>query len=752
MATPRKEKFASALAGASTSAGGAASASMALEGAPETAEESLAHHEVSAPGLCIECGDQPYSLSCVQCTDYFCDVCFLGTHRTGTRRLHTKVVAVSPLSAAQPARASAGGAGSAGGSSGAKGPHMEDGGKGAEEEEEGEEALGPVLAGGMPRSTSTSTTASASAAPAAGAYDITERAKYIPLRLHYEERRMLRLVEAALNVSEYVDKVDVAGVRDRGKRMQEQLKAVFAILWCVCCLLLLFLRPHPARWPPPPSLSPLPPSPHPPPPRAPPRHTSGLMVAEDYDAGRQLIEEKERDGAELFFQSAFEIARRYKILNPERMRADYGKLLYMLQDSRFTDVKELTEIECVRPIKTVHTFLAARGPRALALLKDPLVEMATKNVLANGRPRHEIDAEIKRKERAIEALAGRYSFGAPPRAQRVRHTWYRWYAWELEEEAEEEGEKRVGLGAAAAAAAAGGGSGAGRERLTAEEIRHCLYSIGDNNTFLTENVLPVEKMLGLLERHFAPGGGGASAGVSLAIRAGLDGARLTHSHGSQYTYARQSLVLWRAILKDFYRYWMAAEEDLLSTPTHPYRLRDTGQGYNRMQPCPRVARAMANVLHSVWEECGGSGNWVGSSVVHLGDTNVPNAFVFLDKYTQVSRILAPIVLVVESIPGLLRDHPALQEYVRVQFGTQEALITTILGDFFRHGFDGGGADNFFDAGSCIECVGSGAVGFFAALFPPTCFTHPRARNTPHPPFFSSPQREAHIRLGVVQQD
>ena len=29
--------------------------------------------------------------------------------------------------------------------------------------------------------------------------------------------------------------------------------------------------------------------------------------------------------------------------------------------------------------------------------------------------------------------------------------------------------------------------------------------------------------------------------------------------------ARQSLVLWRAILKDFYRYWMAAEDDLLAT-------------------------------------------------------------------------------------------------------------------------------------------------------------------------------------------
>ena len=40
------------------------------------------------------------------------------------------------------------------------------------------------------------------------------------------------------------------------------------------------------------------------------------------------------------------------------------------------------------------------------------------------------------------------------------------------------------------------------------------------------------------------------------------------------------------------------------------------------------------------------------------------------------------------------------------------LYKEVLGDFFRHAFDGSGADNFFDAGSCID--GESDVGFLAA--------------------------------------
>jgi hypothetical protein len=74
---------------------------------------------------------------------------------------------------------------------------------------------------------------------------------------------------------------------------------------------------------------------------------------------------------------------------------------------------------------------------------------------------------------------------------------------------------------------------------------------------------------------------------------------------------------------------------------------------------------------------------------------------FIDKYTQVPRILAPVVLVIEQIDTLAQD-AGICAYINAQFGSADRLKKTILTDFFRHAFDGSGADNFFDAGSCID--------------------------------------------------
>ena len=119
---------------------------------------------------------------------------------------------------------------------------------------------------------------------------------------------------------------------------------------------------------------------------------------------------------------------------------------------------------------------------------------------------------------------------------------------------------------------------------------------------------------------------------------------------------------------------------------------------NRVQQANNVSRAIHAIIHTCQQRLG---HWVGSSVVHLGDHNVPNALIFIDKYTQVPRILGPLVLVLDELPVLAKD-AQLAKYLAATFGGVEECRKAILTDFFRHGFDGSGADNFFDSGSCID--------------------------------------------------
>ena len=59
--------------------------------------------------------------------------------------------------------------------------------------------------------------------------DVSQRARYIPLRLTYEERKDLRRVNAAINVSEYTTSVD-RSFRNEVKRTCAQLQAICAFL------------------------------------------------------------------------------------------------------------------------------------------------------------------------------------------------------------------------------------------------------------------------------------------------------------------------------------------------------------------------------------------------------------------------------------------------------------------------------------------------------------------------------------------
>ncbi len=73
--------------------------------------------------------------------------------------------------------------------------------------------------------------------------------------------------------------------------------------------------------------------------------------------------------------------------------------------------------------------------------------------------------------------------------------------------------------------------------------------------------------------------------------------------------------------------WYLAESDLLSENI-PYRLRDTGQGLNRVQGAPKTSHMMHTILGRAQRSIG---SWVGSSVIHMGDHNVPNALMFIGR-------------------------------------------------------------------------------------------------------------------------
>jgi hypothetical protein len=116
-----------------------------------------------------------------------------------------------------------------------------------------------------------------------------ERTRYIPVRLALGERKYLRLLDAALQVSEYTDKIDTLGFGySKAKRIVHQIRELCAIL-------------------------------------------SGLVLAADYKQGQELFTDRDFAANFDFYQRVFELGRRHKIMNPDKMRTTYGKLIYLLQ-------------------------------------------------------------------------------------------------------------------------------------------------------------------------------------------------------------------------------------------------------------------------------------------------------------------------------------------------------------------------------------------------------------------------------------
>jgi hypothetical protein len=55
------------------------------------------------------------------------------------------------------------------------------------------------------------------------------------------------------------------------------------------------------------------------------------VLSTDYQQGQELFATREFQANEEFYQRLFELGRRHKIMNPDKMRTTYGKLIYILQ-------------------------------------------------------------------------------------------------------------------------------------------------------------------------------------------------------------------------------------------------------------------------------------------------------------------------------------------------------------------------------------------------------------------------------------
>lgn len=531
---------------------------------------------------CCECGDQPKELICLNCDEEFCQVCFDYLHRTGKRKDHNVqyLVPITQIISEEEAR-----------------KHQKDTGASgnndettksipAENRNENENENAPESE--MPAETSNNAAHSNE--------KILKNAKFVPMRLSLEERKLFRLLDAALEVSEYTDRVDIYSFSSKAKRIVKELREICQVL-------------------------------------------IGLVVANGgAENGKELLENGEFSANAEWFQNIFEIGRRYKIMNPEEMRTNYGKMMYMIMDSRLPEIKQILDFDLYKPVLTVENFLSDLN--ALALLEDPLLSLATMEILQTpGKSRQQLNLESKRKHQAIDKLCLKYG----------------------------------------------------------ENVRNAIYSLGDFHSYIASNQIPVEDMISRLRTQYDPVEVQTES-FSLGISSGRNGARLTHNHRKQYQYVLQSLTLWSEIMGDTYLLWKFADDDLMSE-TYRYRLEDTGQGLNRVKASPKVNRLMHSIIARAQQN---TGSWVGSSVVHLGDRAVPNAMFFLDKYLQVPRILNPVNSVIKQLPGILESDIFANEWAETQFGSVDVLLKTILTDFFRYAFDGSGADNFYDAGSCID--------------------------------------------------
>ncbi|CAN0381217.1 unnamed protein product, partial [Discosporangium mesarthrocarpum] len=80
------------------------------------------------------------------------------------------------------------------------------------------------------------------------------------------------------------------------------------------------------------------------------------------------------------------------------------KMIYMMQDAVSPPIQKMLEFNMKRGIKSVYALLEEKG--GVRLLSDPLVEIATKEVLPDkNKSRGQIQQEIKHKASMVFILS-----------------------------------------------------------------------------------------------------------------------------------------------------------------------------------------------------------------------------------------------------------------------------------------------------------------------------------------------------------
>jgi len=177
--------------------------------------------------------DQPAQVSCEACSDIYCEVCFAAQHRKGSRKSHT----IKPLPHINERTKTAS-------------THVKNGRRARSSDNSvGLFYFDPYVSFSIScvqmdvedtdvgdsddhlQSTLTGTPTAESVKRSKIGEWFVERSKFIPLRLSLPERKYLRLLEAALTVSEYTDKIDTIGFGlSKAKRIVHQIRELCAIM------------------------------------------------------------------------------------------------------------------------------------------------------------------------------------------------------------------------------------------------------------------------------------------------------------------------------------------------------------------------------------------------------------------------------------------------------------------------------------------------------------------------------------------